>query len=112
MADNLSPEELMAVYGGLELVVATRLHSVILSVDAGTPPLHLVYEREKGVGIMRRLGLEEWAMMAGTLDGADLTRRILELRARQRDVRAHIRAVTPPMRAEIRAVVADVVSAA
>jgi polysaccharide pyruvyl transferase WcaK-like protein len=81
MADNLSPEELMAVYGGLELVVATRLHSVILSVDAGTPPLHLVYEREKGVGIMRRLGLEEWAMMAGTLDGADLTRRILELRA-------------------------------
>lgn len=109
---DLSPEDLMAIYGSLELVVATRLHSVILSVDAGTPPLHLVYEREKGVGIMRRLGLEDWTMTAGALDGAELTQRIMELRSRQREIRAHLRAVTPRLRAEIRAVVADVVSAA
>jgi polysaccharide pyruvyl transferase WcaK-like protein len=109
---DLSPQALMGIYASLELVVATRLHSVILSVDAGTPPLHLVYEREKGIGIMRRLGLEEWTMMAGALDGAELAQRILDLRARQNEIRAHIRAVTPPLRAEIRAVVADVLSAA
>ncbi len=109
---DLSPSELMAVYGSVEIVVATRLHSAVLAIDAGTPPIHLVYEREKGVGVMRRLGLEEWTMMADALDGAELARRIMELRARQREVREHIHAVMPQLRAEIRAVVADVASAA
>jgi polysaccharide pyruvyl transferase WcaK-like protein len=109
---NLSPDELMTIYGSLDLVVATRLHSVILSVDAGTPPLHLVYEKEKGVGIMRRLGLEEWTMMAGLLNVDELTERILNLLARQDEIRAHIRTVTPPLRAEIRAIVANIVAAA
>jgi colanic acid/amylovoran biosynthesis protein len=109
---DLSPEELMAVYGGLELLVATRLHSAILAIDAGTPPIHLVYEREKGLGVMRRLGLEEWTMRADALDGDELVRRILSLRAGRNQVRAQLQAALPLLRAEIRAAVADVVSAA
>ncbi len=56
--DEWSDLELGAFMGSCRLVVATRLHSAILSMRFGTPAIVLGYEH-KSAGVCRRLGVEE-----------------------------------------------------
>jgi len=56
--DEWSDLELGAFMKTCRLVVATRLHSAILSMRFGTPALVLGYEH-KSAGVCRRLGVEE-----------------------------------------------------
>jgi colanic acid/amylovoran biosynthesis protein len=99
--DDLAPDDLMAIYSSLELLVATRLHSAILAAVSGTPIIHLVYEREKGIGVMARLGLERWTRLSQELDGEDLARLIEKLRSESEEVRAHLTVRVPALRAEV-----------
>lgn len=50
--DDLDPEELAAFYGRAELLVGTRLHSVILALAAGTPAVAISYFGTKAQGTM------------------------------------------------------------
>jgi len=56
--DEWSDLELGAFMGSCRLVVATRLHSAILSMRFGTPAIVLGYEH-KSAGVCQRLGVEE-----------------------------------------------------
>lgn len=66
-----SPAQLMAAYGCMDFVVGTRMHSNIFALCAGVPVIAIGY-MSKTRGIMRSLGLEEWACDIETINGPDL----------------------------------------
>lgn len=60
--DDLSPPELVALYGKARLVLGTRLHSVILALAGGTPVLAVSYLGHKTHGVMQLLGLGQFVV--------------------------------------------------
>ncbi len=56
---DLSPEEMVALYGKAQLLVGTRFHSVIFASIAGVPAYSIAYAGPKAEGIMKMLGAED-----------------------------------------------------
>lgn len=54
---DLSPEELMGIYGGAEFLVARRLHAGVFAMLAGIPAVLFSTDGVKADGVMRELGL-------------------------------------------------------
>jgi polysaccharide pyruvyl transferase WcaK-like protein len=63
--DSLSLPQLIEWYGNRELLIATRLHSVILSALTHTPSIILECDPPKMIGISEQLGLADWRLRAG-----------------------------------------------
>src|SRR5665213_3611240 len=77
---DLSIEELLGLYGGLEILIGTRLHSIILAATAGVPFVHISVEHAKSQGTLEMLGMEGAGVpYAGITEGelADAVRRVL-----------------------------------
>lgn len=55
------PAEIVEVYAGFDLVIATRMHAAILALAAGTPVFALAYEF-KILELFGQLGLEKFAV--------------------------------------------------
>jgi colanic acid/amylovoran biosynthesis protein len=98
---EVSDEELSAFYGQLALVVASRLHSGILALCAGTPIIGLSY-LPKTDGILARLGLERWVLPAADLDAGALAQTVCAALAREKELRRHVGARLPETRAGAR----------
>jgi colanic acid/amylovoran biosynthesis protein len=57
MKDDLSPYELLVLYGSAEGMIGTRLHSVIFSFISGVPAIAIAYtHKTKGVAQLMELG--------------------------------------------------------
>lgn len=96
----LSPSELIAVYRDAEFVVGMRLHSVILSIVAGTPAIAISYWGNKTAGIMRMAGLERLLFDFRTVDRkglADAMQRLADDIASERE---NVRRVRDRMRSQ------------
>lgn len=59
---DLSPNELCALYGQSKLMIGTRFHSVILAMAGGTPACAISYFGPKSLGIMQDMGLHQWVV--------------------------------------------------
>jgi polysaccharide pyruvyl transferase WcaK-like protein len=57
--DDLSAEELAALYGGCRAVVTVRLHAAILALAHGTPAFAIAYMTRKTEGVMVQAGLPD-----------------------------------------------------
>lgn len=57
--DDLSAEELAALYGGCAAVVTVRLHAAILALAHGTPAFSIAYMTRKTEGVMTEAGLPD-----------------------------------------------------
>lgn len=57
--DDLSAEELAALYGSCELVVTVRLHAAILALAHGAPAFSIAYMTRKTEGVMAEAGLPD-----------------------------------------------------
>lgn len=57
----LSPDQLKACYGGVDIFLGTRLHANIFALCEGRPVLAVAYQ-PKTHGIMSMLGLEAWVI--------------------------------------------------
>jgi polysaccharide pyruvyl transferase WcaK-like protein len=57
--DDLSAEELAALYGGCAAVVTVRLHAGILALAHGTPAFSIAYMTRKTEGVMTGAGLPD-----------------------------------------------------
>jgi polysaccharide pyruvyl transferase WcaK-like protein len=57
--DDLSAEELAALYGGCSAVVTVRLHAAILALAHGTPAFAIAYMTRKTEGVMVQAGLPD-----------------------------------------------------
>jgi colanic acid/amylovoran biosynthesis protein len=56
---DLTPSELVALYGRAKFVVGTRFHSVVFALAGGTPAMAISYFGPKATGIMAQLGMSE-----------------------------------------------------
>jgi colanic acid/amylovoran biosynthesis protein len=69
---DLSPGQLMDLYGRAKILLGTRFHSVILGLAAGTPSAAVSYYGFKTRGIMRMLGFESLVVEIASLNQRDL----------------------------------------
>lgn len=65
---SLNCRQLKYVYSQFEYIIGTRFHSVIFSLASGVPAIAITYGGNKGQGIMRDIGLAEYAIDIGELD--------------------------------------------
>lgn len=76
--EDLSPEEMCALYGQSKFVIGTRFHSVILALAAGTPAYAISYFGPKAVGIMQDLGMGEWVTTLDDLKVNEVVDKVLK----------------------------------
>jgi colanic acid/amylovoran biosynthesis protein len=97
--DDLSPEELSALYSEFDAFVGVRMHANIFALVAGVPTLAIAYE-PKTRGIMKYLQLERFALDIRTLEPQSLKSKFDEL-IRERDfVRGFLSANIKAIRSE------------
>lgn len=73
------PEVLQAAYGCMDYFIGTRMHSVIMASNAGTPALAIGY-LYKSRGIMQELGLASYCFEIETVTGEQLIEGLQRLR--------------------------------
>ena len=59
---ELTCRQMKRVYAAFDYTVGTRFHSVIFSLSSGVPSIAVTYGGNKGDGIMRDLGLAQYAL--------------------------------------------------
>jgi colanic acid/amylovoran biosynthesis protein WcaK/AmsJ len=73
---DLTPSELVALYGLAGLVVGTRFHSVIFALAGGAPSMAISYFGPKAKGIMAQLEISEMCIDIENFSAADAIRRL------------------------------------
>lgn len=94
---EIEPGLLSAIYSQLDLFIGTRMHSIILAVDAGVPAIAIGY-MNKTWGTMQVLGLNDWICDIATVKGPllrDMVDKALQQHGR---LRAHLAGVMPQLR--------------
>jgi colanic acid/amylovoran biosynthesis protein len=69
--DELPPDQLQAAYGEMDYFIGTRMHSVILALNAGVPALAVGY-LHKTSGVLADLGMEGMCYDIETITAEDL----------------------------------------
>lgn len=59
---NLNCREMQKIYSYFDCVVGTRFHSVIFALNSLVPTIAITYGGNKGVGIMKDLGLSKYSL--------------------------------------------------
>jgi colanic acid/amylovoran biosynthesis protein len=72
------PALLQALYGEMDVLIGTRLHSVIFALGRQVPILAVGYQY-KTQGITRMLGLERWSIPIEEVNGKKLTQMLKDL---------------------------------
>lgn len=88
---DLSLDELLALYAGLDLLIGTRLHSIILAAVTGTPFVHIVVERSKSDGTLQMLGMESAGVPYDGITDRDLTRAVQHALAHRDEISGRLR---------------------
>ena len=71
IAEPLPPPALQAAYGQMDYFIGTRMHSVILALNAGVPALAIGY-LHKTSGVLEELGMADRCYDINTLTAAEL----------------------------------------
>jgi polysaccharide pyruvyl transferase CsaB len=80
IADELTPQELLAVIEKLDLVISMRLHGLIMGLNASVPVIALTYEEESKIrNLMERLNQEKNLFNVNALLYRELLNRIEDL---------------------------------
>lgn len=59
---DLNCKQMMSIYAKMNYLVGTRFHSVIFSLIGNVPAIAITYGGNKGNGVMRDLGLSDYAI--------------------------------------------------
>ncbi len=59
---ELNCKQMKSIYGMMDFLVGTRFHSVIFSLTEGVPVIAITYGGNKGDGIMKDIGLSDYAL--------------------------------------------------
>lgn len=89
LPNDLSFTDLRAIYAHLDILVGTRLHSIILAL--GTPSVIIGYQGDKSIGTARMLGCEDTFIHINHIDGEELLKLIYRVWEHQEDIRKHFR---------------------
>ncbi|HEY2282715.1 MAG TPA: polysaccharide pyruvyl transferase family protein [Solirubrobacteraceae bacterium] len=88
---DLSLEELLALYAGLDVLVGTRLHSIVLAAVTGIPFVHIVVERSKSNGTLEMLGMESAGVPYDGITDGDLMRAVQHALANRDEISGRLR---------------------
>lgn len=66
--DDYNCRDLKSIYSEMDFVVGTRFHSVIFSLAENIPSIAITYGGNKGQGIMKDLGLSDYALSMSEFD--------------------------------------------
>ncbi len=88
---DMSLEELLALYAGLDVLIGTRLHSIILAAVAGIPFVHIVVERSKSNGTLAMLGMEGAGVPYDGITDGDLMRAVQHALANRDEISRQLR---------------------
>jgi len=94
--DPVPPDLLKAVFGQLDLLVGTRMHSNIFALVQGVPVIPIGY-LHKTRGIAQAAGIEEWVIDIHEINDQKLIQKISELWANRERVRLHLEEVMPKL---------------
>ena len=87
--DDLSPYELLCLYGSAEAMIGTRLHSVIFSYLSGVPAIAIAYTH-KTEGIMQLIGMERYVINIETMDFEKMKSLIKDLFLYRDEIRTNV----------------------
>lgn len=86
--------ETKAIYENCDLLIGTRMHSVIFALTAEVPSLAIAYE-PKTLGVMKQLGLEKWMMMVEEVDQQTLPRLAARLIKHRSEYKHELKKIFP-----------------
>jgi colanic acid/amylovoran biosynthesis protein len=75
--DECGPEDMMDLYGAMDLFLASRMHSAILALDTGIPVIALSYQ-PKSRGTFDLLGLGRYVVDVETFETSYLVEVMLD----------------------------------
>lgn len=96
---RIGHRDIFALYGRADLTIATRFHSAIFSLSQCVPCVVLNYAN-KGLGIMRDLGFEQWVTDMGQVTADWLVERV-ESALRDNSYRDGLQKAIPGYRAQV-----------
>ena len=76
---ELNCKQMKSIYGVMDFLVGTRFHSVIFSLTEGVPVIAITYGGNKGDGIMKDIGLSDYALPIDQLTDSILIDKFIEL---------------------------------
>lgn len=88
---DMSLDELLALYAGLDVLIGTRLHSIILAAVTGISFVHVVVERSKSNGTLEMLGMENAGVPYDGITGSDLMRAVQYALANRDEISERLR---------------------
>jgi colanic acid/amylovoran biosynthesis protein len=100
-SDDLSPDELIALYAEASFVLARRMHSAIFALIAGVPTFAVAKYAVKVQGVMRSLNLEDYLVDYPQIDVDQLCSRIKAAVADRDAVSARVSAAVEKARDEL-----------
>ncbi len=74
--DSLNCKQIKTIYSFCQFVIGTRFHSVIFAIQNKIPCIAITYGGNKGNGIMKDMGLEEYAIKIEDLSYETLINKI------------------------------------
>ncbi len=89
--DKMNCYDLKYLYGKCQYVIGTRFHSVIFALEQLIPCIAITYGGNKGYGIMKDLGLSEYAISIGELNSENLIATFEKLRNNEKDIKVKIK---------------------
>lgn len=72
-------EDVIDLYAACDLVIGTRFHSVIFSLNAGVPALAIAYGGNKSTGIMGDMGLGRYVIPIESVDSTAMEGLVVEI---------------------------------
>ncbi len=76
---SLNCRQMKSIYAEMDYLVGTRFHSVIFSLTENVPVIAITYGGNKGKGIMKDIGLSDFAIPIETVTGNALIKMFQEL---------------------------------
>lgn len=92
--EPIQPKLLKSIYGYMDLLIGTRMHSNIFALCKGVPIIAIEYQH-KTSGIIEMLGLEDWLININSVNNKNLPHLIEQLWSERNTIKNQINTTLP-----------------
>lgn len=104
---QLDLDSLLDIYQGLDVLLGSRLHSVILAAVVGVPAVHVVYEPSKSYGTLELLEMADFGIDYHDIDADRVVTLIQRVLTNQADLSRALTARVNMLQRDVRRAVAQ-----
>lgn len=84
---SMNSKQMKAFYGHFRFIVGTRFHSVIFSMLEEVPAIAITYGGNKGIGIMKDLGLQNYTIAIDSISESELINKFNQLLHNEKQIK-------------------------